>query len=159
MISYFLKINNKLLEIKLIVFLNLIMINIKPILALTIVLIGFLTSISVVFLDALGPKIPLPRKSISEILKTSKNSFTLITNEDKTVSTKRKSAELYLNQDNLIHDYSNLDFNRNLSDPENGNFTFLSALCYGSAENDCIFLSAFLKTSDYGETWKIGFLE
>ena len=133
--------------------------NYKPVLALSIILIGFLISLSVAFFDMLGPNVPLPRKSISEILKTSKNSFTLITNEDKTVSTKRKSAELYLNQDNLIHDYSNLDFNRNLSDPENGNFTFLSALCYGSAENDCIFLSAFLKTSDYGETWKIGFLE
>lgn len=159
MISSFLKNNNKSLENKLIVFLNLMMINIKPIFALTIVLLGFLTSISVAFVDSFGPKIPLPRKNISDILNTSEKPFTLLTNEDRTVRAKIKSVELYLKQNNLIHDYSNLEFNKNLSDPENGNFTFLSALCYGSTENDCIFLSAYLKTSDYGETWKIGFLE
>ena len=38
---------------------------------------------------------------------------------------KRNLAELYLNQENLVHGYSNLNFNENLSDPENGKFIFL----------------------------------
>jgi len=71
----------------------------------------------------------------------------------------RKSAELYLNHANQIHDYSHLAFNSTLSDPESGSFTFLSALCFGSSENDCIYRSAYLKSSDNGETWKIGFLD
>ena len=135
------------------------MINIRPILALLIISIGFLISISVVFLDMLGPDIPLPRKSISEILKSSGTSFKISSKKNASMSTIRKLAELYLNQENLVHGYSNLDFNTNLSDTESGNFTFLSALCYGKSENDCIYLNAYLKSSDYGETWEIGLLE
>lgn len=135
------------------------MINIRPILALLIISIGFLISISVVFLDMLGPDIPLPRKSISEILKSSDTSFKISSKKNASMSTARKLAELYLNQENLVHGYSNLDFNTNLSDTKSGNFTFLSALCYGKSENDCIYLNAYLKSSDYGETWEIGLLE
>tara|TARA_Y100000591_G_scaffold211022_1_gene182925 strand:+ start:1014 stop:1247 length:234 start_codon:yes stop_codon:yes gene_type:complete len=72
---------------------------------------------------------------------------------------KRKSAELYLNQESLVHGYSNLNFNENLSDPGNGKFVFFSALCFGSSKNDCTYLNTYLKSSDYGDTWKIGFLE
>ena len=130
----------------------------RSLLALSIILIGFLISISVAFLDKLGPSVPFPRKSISEILKASNNSSLLSTKENMSAKSKRKSAELYLNQENLVHGYSNLNFNKNLSDPENGKFIF-TALCYGSSENDCIYLNTYMKSSDYGETWKIGFLE
>ena len=133
--------------------------NYKPVLALSIILIGFLISISVAFIEILGPNVPLPRKSISEILKTSYNSSLLSTKENMSAKSKRKSAELYLNQENLVHGYSNLNFNKNLSDPENGKFIFFTALCYGSSENDCIYLNTYLRSSDYGDTWKIRFLE
>ncbi len=135
------------------------MINFKPILAMSLILIGFLFSISVVFLDIMGPKVPLPRKSISEILSPSDNLFSLSNEENSNISAAKKSAELYLNQENLTHGYSDLHFNTNLSDPDHGNFTFLSALCYGNSENNCIYRSAYMKSSDYGVTWKIGFLD
>ena len=135
------------------------MINYKPVLALSIILLGFLISISVAFLDKLGPNVPLPRKSISEILKTSDNSTLLSTKENISTKSKRKSAELYLNQEDLVHGSSNLNFNKNLSDPENGKFVFFTALCYGSSENDCIYLNTYLRSSDYGDTWKFQFLE
>ena len=135
------------------------MINYKPVLALSIILIGFLISISVAFLDMLGPNLPLPRKSISEILNTSDNSSLLSAKESMISKSKRKSAELYLNQENLVHGYSNLNFNKNLSDPEKGKFIFFTALCYGSSKNDCIYLNTYLRSSDYGDTWEIRFLE
>ena len=142
-----------------VVFLYYLVINYRPILALTIILIGFLVSISLAFLDMLGPRIPLPRKSISEILKTFDNSSLLLAKKHKDVRSTKQLAELYLNQEILVHGYSNLNFNKNLSDPENGKFTFFSAVCYGSSENDCVYLNSFLKSSDDGNTWKIGFLE
>ena len=135
------------------------MINYKPVLALTIILGGILVSISVAFLDILGPNMPLPRKSISEILKTSNNSSSLSAKENMNAKSKRKSAELFLNQKNLVHGYSNLNFNENLSDPENGRFIFFTSLCHGNSEDDCIYLNTYLRSSDYGDTWKIGFLE
>ena len=135
------------------------MINFRPVLALSLVFIGFLISISVAFLDILGPDIPLPRKSISEVLKAPGNAFTFSTKENTNITAARRSAKMYLNQENLVHEYSNLKFNENLSDPINGNFTFLSALCYGSSKNDCIYFNSYLKSSDFGDTWKIGFLE
>ena len=135
------------------------MINYKPVLALSIILLGFLISISVAFLNILGPNVPLPRKNIFEILKSSDNSSFLSAKENMSTKSKRKSAELYLNQENLVHGYSNLNFNKNLSDPENGKFVFFTALCFGSSENDCIYFNTYLKSSDYGDTWKIGFLE
>ena len=135
------------------------MINYKPVLALSIILLGFLISISIAFLDMLGPNVPLPRKNIFEILKPSENSSSLSAKENMNIKYKRKSAELYLNQENLVHSYSNLDFNKNLSNPENGKFIFFTALCYGSSENDCIYFNTYLKSTDYGDTWKIGFLE
>ena len=133
--------------------------NYRPVLALSIILMGFLISISVAFLDMLGPNVPLPRKSISEILKTSNNSSFFSVKENMSVKSKRKSAQLYLNQENLVHGYSSLNYNVNLSDPENGKFIFFTALCYGDSEDDCIYLNTFLRSSDYGDTWKIGFLE
>ena len=135
------------------------MFNYKPILALSIILLGFLISISVAFLNALGPNVPLPRKNIFEILKTSDNPSLLSTKESITAKSKRNLAELYLNQENLVHGYSNLNFNKNLSDPEKGKFIFFTALCYGSSENDCTYFNTYLKSNDYGDTWKIGFLE
>lgn len=135
------------------------MFNYKPVLALSIILLGFLISISVAFLNILGPNVPLPRKNIFEILKSSDNSSFLSAKENMSTKFKRKSAELYLNQESLVHGYSNLNFNNNLSDPKNGKFVFFTALCFGSSENDCIYFNTYLKSSDYGDTWKIGFLE
>ena len=135
------------------------MINYKPVLALSIILTGFLISISVAFLDMLGPNVPLPRKSISEILKTSNNSSFFSVKENMSVKSKRKSAQLYLNQENLVHGYSSLNYNVNLSDPESGKFIFFTTLCYGNSKNDCIYLNSYLRSTDYGDTWKIGFLE
>ena len=48
---------------------------------------------------------------------------------------------------------------KNLSDPKNGEFTFFTAVCYGSSGNDCIYVNTYLRSYDYGDTWKIGFLE
>ena len=124
------------------------MVNYKPVLALSIILFGFLISISIAFIDILGPSVPLPRKNIFEILKTSENSSLLSDKENISAKSKRKSAELYLNQENLVHGYSNLNFNKNLSDPENGKFIFFTALCYGSSENDCIYLNTYIRSSD-----------
>ena len=135
------------------------MINPKPILALSIVLIGFMISISVSFLDMLGPNIPLPRKSISEILKTSDNSSLLLNKENKVAKSTRKFAKLYLSQETLVHKHSNLNFNKNLSDPEKGIITFFTTVCYGKSEDDCIYLNTYLRSYDYGDSWKIGFLE
>ena len=70
-----------------------------------------------------------------------------------------KKKKFYLNQENLIHGYSKLNFNKNLSDPENGEFTFFTVVCYGSSGNDCIYLNTYLKYYNYGNTWKIRFLE
>ena len=135
------------------------MINYRPVLALSIISTGFLISISVAFLDILGPSLPLPRKSISEILKKSDNLSLLSTKESTTAASIRNSAELYLIQENLIHGYSSLNFNKNLSDPKNGNFTFFTTVCFGNSENDCIYLNTYLRSSDDGDSWKIGFLE
>ena len=136
------------------------MINCRPILALSIVATGFLISISVIFLDALGPKIPLPRKSIRSILNTStNNSSLLLTKKNIKANDTKKLAEKYLEQDNQVHGYSDLDFNLNLSDPENGKFIFFSALCYGNSKNNCNYLNAYLTSTDYGVTWAIGLLE
>ena len=133
--------------------------NYRPVLALFIILVGILVSISIAFLDLLGPKIPLPRKSISEILKTSDNSSLLFTKENINTKSTRNLAELYLNQENLVHGYSKLIFNKNLSDPENGEFTFFTTVCYGNSGNDCNYLNTYLRSYNYGDTWKIGFLE
>tara|TARA_B100000900_G_scaffold399608_1_gene402305 strand:+ start:491 stop:898 length:408 start_codon:yes stop_codon:yes gene_type:complete len=135
------------------------MFNYKPVLALSIILFGFLVSISIAFLDILGPSVPLPRKNIFEILKTYENSSLLSAKENISANYKRRSAELYLNQKNLVHGYSNLDFNGNLSNPENGKFIYFTSLCYGNSENDCIYRNTYIKSSDNGDTWKIGFLE
>tara|TARA_B100000925_G_C21662112_1_gene326064 strand:+ start:145 stop:471 length:327 start_codon:yes stop_codon:yes gene_type:complete len=107
----------------------------------------------------LGPSVPLPRKKISEILNTSDSSSFFSDKENTSAKSKRKSAELYLNKEKLVHGYSNLNFNINLSDPENGKFIFFTALCYGSSENDCIYRNSYIKSSDNGVTWKIGFFE
>ena len=101
------------------------MYNFKPVLALSIILLGFLISISVAFLNILGPNVPLPRKNIFEILKSPDNSPFLSAKENMSTKSKRKSAELYLNQESLVHGYSNLNFNNNLSDPKHGKFVFL----------------------------------
>ena len=135
------------------------MINPKPLIALSIILIGFLISISVAFLDTLGPNIPLPRKSIFKILKTT-NNFSLISTEENNVAkSSRKLAKLYLSQEILIHRHSDLNFNKNLSDPEKGTVTFFTTVCYGESKDDCIYLNTYLRSVDYGDTWKIRFLE
>ena len=147
------------MESILVAFLNFYMAIYRPLLALFILLVGILISISVAFLDILGPNIPLPRKSISEILKTSDNSSLFSAKENISTKSTRNSAELFLNQENLVHGYSKLNFNKNLSDPENGEFTFFTAVCYGSSGNDCTYLNTYLRSYNYGDTWKIGFLE
>ena len=135
------------------------MINLRPVLALLLILVGFLIPISVAFLNILGPKIPLPRKSISEILKTSNNSPLLSTEENKIAQSTRKLAKLYLEREVLVHGHSNLNFNKNLSDPDEGQVTFFTVVCYGNSENDCTYLNTYLKSFDYGNTWRMRFLE
>ena len=134
------------------------MINVRPVLAISLILAGFLVSISVALLDNLGPNIPLPKKSISEIFIKSDNSL-LSFKENKIAKSTIKLAKLFLNQERLVHGYSNLNLNKNLSDPEIGKFTFFTAICYGESENDCIYLNTYLMSLDHGDTWKIGFLE
>lgn len=135
------------------------MLNLRPVLALFIILVGFLISISVAFLDMLGPNIPLPKKSISEIFKASRNSSLSSIKENKVTISTRKLAKLYLNQEILVHGYSNLNFNKNLSDLKKGKVTFFTVVCYGNSKNDCIYLNTYLMSFDYGSTWKLRFLE
>ncbi len=135
------------------------MFNFKPVLALVTILAGFLISLSVAFVDKLGPDIPLAKKNISEILKTSYKSSITSIKEHKVAKSTRKLAKLYLSQKNQVQRYSNLSFNKNLSDPDRGKVTFFTVLCYGNSKDDCIYLNTYLRSSDYGESWKIGFLE
>ena len=67
-------------------------------------------------------------------------------------------AEEHITKQKLIHDFSTLDMNLNLSDPLNGTYTFLTILCYGRSENNCIYRNAFITTKDFGITWEVGFL-
>tara|TARA_B100000575_G_scaffold286902_1_gene284332 strand:- start:359 stop:769 length:411 start_codon:yes stop_codon:yes gene_type:complete len=134
--------------------------NYKPIIALSLALVGFFISLSVAFLDLLGPKKPLPRKNIFDILKTANFHSSQHSNEE-TISTdaKRILAEKYLNQQEFVHKYSDLKYSANLSDPEIGNFIFFSALCYGNSKPNCKYLNAYIISPDKGNTWKINFLE
>ena len=143
-----------------IVFLNFYMINYRPILAISIILIGFLISISAAFFDELGPKIPLQKKSISDIFNTPNNvSFSKALVINSHANSAKELAEKHINQNNQVHGYSDLDYNLTLSNPENGKFTFFSAICYGRSKRDCKYLNAYIKSIDHGDTWKIGFLE
>ena len=134
--------------------------NYRPIIALSLALVGFFISVSVAFLDLLGPEKPLPRKNIFDILKTANFNSSHHSNED-LISTdaKRILAEKYLNQQEFVHGYSDLRYSANLSDPEEGNFIFFSALCYGNSKLNCKYLNTYIKSPDKGNTWKINFLE
>ena len=66
-------------------------------------------------------------------------------------------AEEHITKQKLIHDFSALDMNLNLSDPSRGTYTFLTILCYGKSENNCIYKNAYITTKDSGITWEIGF--
>ena len=96
---------------------------------------------------------------MSILNKSNNNSSLSLTKKNIKTNDTKKLAETYLKQENQVHGYSDLDFNVNLSDPENGRFTFFSALCYGSSKKNCNYLNAYLMSPDYGVSWVIGFLE
>ena len=136
------------------------MINfIRPIIAFSLIPLGILVSISISFSDILAPpaaklNFDASEKSISRV---SKASFSQTIGDIKLDQTIMLAEEHVTNQ-NLIHDFSTVDVNLNLSDPSNGRYTFFTILCYGKSENNCSYRNAYVATKDSGVTWEIGFL-
>ena len=45
-----------------------------------------------------------------------------------------------------------LDFYQNLSDPDNGKFTFYGSVCYGSSKDNCEYSNVYISTEDNGDS-------
>ena len=132
---------------------------IRPLFAFSLIPLGILVSLSISFTNILGPPSTKLNYDTSEIsfLPSSKVS------SSKTISSEKVNqaidlAEEHVTKQKLIHDFSVLDLNSNLSDPSNGIYTFLTIFCYGQSENNCDYRNAYITTKDSGITWEIGFL-
>ena len=132
---------------------------IRPIFAFSLIPLGILVSLSVSFTNILAP----PSKELnfdeSEQLSSSSDkvsSFQTIGSIN--LGQAIALAEEHVNKQKLIHDFSALDMNLNLSDPSKGEYTFLTILCYGKSENNCSYRNAYVTTKDSGFNWEIGFL-
>ena len=69
----------------------------------------------------------------------------------------KRLAEKYIDRNSLLHGTMGLDYYSNLSDPNNGVFTFYGAVCYGSSEYDCSYESLYIITQNNGRTWSMEF--
>ena len=132
---------------------------IRPLFAFLLIPLGILVSLSISFTDILGPpttklNFDTSAKSLSISAKTS--SFQ--NNVDVKLDQAIMLAEEHITKQKLIHDFSALDINLNLSDPLNGTYTFLTIFCYGKSENNCNYRNAYITTKDSGITWEVGFL-
>lgn len=132
---------------------------IRSIFAFSLIPLGILVSVSISFTDVLAPpstklNFDASEKSLSVSSKTT--SFQTI--GDVKLDQAISLAEKHINKQKLIHDFSELDMNLNLSDPLKGTYTFLTIFCYGKSENNCSYRNAYIKTKDFGTTWEIGYL-
>ena len=136
------------------------MINfIRPLVAFSLIPLGILLSLSISFTNILGPpstKINYDTSKKLSSRSTEVSSFQTIGGIK--VNQAIDLAEEHVTKQKLIHDFSELDLNSNLSDPSNGMYTFLTVLCYGKSENNCSYRNAYITTKDSGITWEIGFL-
>ena len=109
---------------------------IRPLFAFSLIPLGILVSVSISFTNILAPpsKNKYSKKSISRLSKVSP--FQTI--GDLKLDQVLMLAKEHVNKQKLIHDFSTLDMNLNLSDPLNGMYTFLTILCYGNSENNCL---------------------
>ena len=132
---------------------------IRPLFAFLLIPLGILVSLSISFTDILGPpstklNFDASVKSLSISAKTS--SFQ--NNVDVKLDQAIMLAKEHITKQKLIHDFSALDINLNLSDPLNGSYTFLTIFCYGESEYNCSYRNAYITTKDSGITWEVGFL-
>ena len=136
------------------------MINyIRPLFAFSLIPLGILVSLSISFTNLLGP--PSTKLNYDTSEKSSLQTIELSSSQTfggKKVNQAIDLAEKHVTAQKLIHDFSELDLNLNLSDPSNGAYTFLTILCYGKSENNCNYRNAYVTTKDSGITWEIGFL-
>ena len=136
------------------------MINfIRPLVAFSLIPLGILLSLSISFTNILGP--PSTKLNYDTSKKSSSRSTEVSSSQTIggiKVNQAIDLAEDYVTKQKLIHDFSELDLNSNLSDPLNGMYTFLTILCYGKSEKNCGYRNAYITTKDSGITWEIGFL-
>ncbi len=69
----------------------------------------------------------------------------------------KRLAEDFIDSNGMLHGTMGLDYYSNLSNPEQGKFTFYGSVCYGSSEYDCNYVSAYLVTTNNGRSWSIKF--
>ena len=136
------------------------MINyIRPFIAFSLIPLGIVVSLSVSFTNILGP--PSIKLNFDKSEK-SPSPLTDVSSSQTIGGIKANQAidlaEEHVTKQKLIHDFSALDLNLNLSDPSNGTYTFFTILCYGKSENNCNYRNAYITTKDSGITWEIGFL-
>ena len=132
---------------------------IRPFFAFSLIPLGILVSLSISFTNILGP--PSTKLNYDTSKKSSSRSAEVSSYQTIggiKVNQAIDLAEDYVTKQKLIHDFSELDLNSNLSDPLNGMYTFLTILCYGKSENNCTYRNAYITTKDSGITWEIGFL-
>ena len=132
---------------------------IRPFFAFSLIPLGILVSLSISFTNILGP--PSTKLNFDTSKTSSSRSAEVSSNQTIggiKVNQAIDLAEDYVTKQKLIHDFSELDLNSNLSDPLNGMYTFLTILCYGKSENNCSYRNAYVTTKDSGFNWEIGFL-
>ena len=133
---------------------------IRPLFAFSLIPLGILVSVSISFTDILAP--PSTKlnfdTSIKKSLLISSKTLSSQTTGDVKLDQAIMLAEEHITNQKLIHDFSALDMNLNLSDPLSGTYTFLTILCYGKSENNCSYRNAYITTNDSGITWEVGFL-
>ncbi len=74
-----------------------------------------------------------------------------------TQSEAKRLAEEYIDSNAMLHGTMGLDYYSNLSNPQQGKFTFYGSVCYGSSEYDCDYVSAYLITTNNGRSWRVDF--
>ena len=132
---------------------------IRSLFAFSLIPMGILVSLSISFTNILGP--PSTKLNYDTSKKSSSRSAEVSSYQTIggiKVNQAIDLAEEHVTKQKLIHDFSALDLNLNLSEPSNGTYTFFTILCYGKSENNCSYRNAYITTKDSGITWEIGFL-
>jgi hypothetical protein len=88
---------------------------------------------------------------------TSSSSFTPKSKKSITPSQANRLAEDYIDDNGVLHGTMGLDFYQNLSDPDNGIFTFYGSVCYGSSKDNCQYDNVYISTKDNGDSWSVSF--
>ena len=85
------------------------------------------------------------------------SSFTPKSKKSITPSQANRLAEDYIDDNGVLHGTMGLDFYQNLSDPDNGIFTFYGSVCYGSSKDNCQYTNVYISTKDNGDSWSVSF--